>query len=503
MKPWLFVLTAAVLAAGPLAHADPAFLARTQDVFRKLNASKCADVLPDASAIAAAPDFANLRLEGRWAFLQSLTRCAWRSDRTELALEAVDKAIALDAPWAPESKLRLSLDNNRDPAALAAFDIMAARTPDRMRALDERIVWGLLRAANRLDRSGTRALAIHETLLAQSYKPEYDAPDDALRLSHARLALRHGQTDRAHERLATIEGVRHLLTIRVDKLFDPVRDDPVIASRLDLTAAAERDVARARARMQAQPRRLEHVQALAQALHVLGRCEEALSEIDRALGSGATSRRPGLIRRYDDVGEQLNWVLNEKAYLLYDLNRPVEARETFRAAIAAGEQDGGKNVSQTINFASRLEAEGRPREALAMLRRMGPASPYGDMWAASVKTCAADQLGDAALRTEQLAFLKAHEADNPAALAAGLICTNDLDGAAALYLRRLSDPDRRGEALEALQKFRRFDSPAMVRNPVMAARLAAIRDRPDVIAAVEAVGRIETVPLFSVYWGDV
>jgi len=37
---------------------------------------------------------------------------------------------------------------------------------------------------------------------------------------------------------------------------------------------------------------------------------------------------------------------------------------------------------------------------------------------------------------------------------------------------------------------------------VLRARLTQVRDRADVRAAVEAVGRIEEVPLYSVYWGD-
>ena len=80
---------------------------------------------------------------------------------------------------------------------------------------------------------------------------------------------------------------------------------------------------------------------------------------------------------------------------------------------------------------------------------------------------------------------------------------NDLDGAAALSVRRLNDPQERGDALIALQSYRRPPNRSLPHEALLLERLAQVRARDDVRAAVEAVGRIEDVPLYSVYWGAV
>ena len=200
--------------------------------------------------------------------------------------------------------------------------------------------------------------------------------------------------------------------------------------------------------------------------------------------------------QFDDYDEQLNWVLNARADTLYDLDRNDEARVAFRLAIETGE-DGARNVSQAINFASRLVGEGRPLEALDALSEVGNASPYGDMWVAAERACASEQLGDRAVRDTALAFLREHEEDNPSARIRGFICMNDLDGAAATIIHRLQDPDDRTEALVALQRYRERAHAGTPQSRLIQQRYDAVRDRPDVQAAIAAVGRIEDVPLYG------
>jgi tetratricopeptide (TPR) repeat protein len=238
---------------------------------------------------------------------------------------------------------------------------------------------------------------------------------------------------------------------------------------------------------------------VAQALRVLGRNQEALDLLDRVVAQAQT---PDAQAQFDDIADQLNWLLNEKAYALYELNRPEEARTAFGLSIAVGE-DGQWSVSQVINFASMLQAEGRSADALEVVQTVGEASPYGRMWVAAVRACAAGNLGRAELRREALAYLREHERDNAAARANALLCVNDLDEAAALYIRRLANPAEREDALLALQTYRRPPRPALPQESLLHARLEQVRGRPDVLAAVAAVGRIEEAPLHSVYWGDV
>ncbi len=76
-----------------------------------------------------------------------------------------------------------------------------------------------------------------------------------------------------------------------------------------------------------------------------------------------------------------------------------------------------------------------------------------------------------------------------------LLCIGDIDGAAAADISRLGDPEHRDTALLALQI---YEPPPVVLSEQEAEierRKAAIRERPDVRAAVDAVGRIERAPL--------
>jgi hypothetical protein len=79
---------------------------------------------------------------------------------------------------------------------------------------------------------------------------------------------------------------------------------------------------------------------------------------------------------------------------------------------------------------------------------------------------------------------------------------NDIEGAAALFIRRLRDRAERPDALMSLRVYSRPRGKALPRRAaVLAQRMARVRARLDVRAAVEVVGRIEKVPL-PVYWGD-
>jgi tetratricopeptide (TPR) repeat protein len=338
---------------------------------------------------------------------------------------------------------------------------------------------------------------VHEVLAALPYAPEEGGSDDGLRMDHALLLLTTGQTERARERVSTVIDPRQVMIMRVDRRFDALRQEPNFASRLDILAAAEADLARARTRADADPTNLHGFLEVAQALRSLGRHDDALTLLDHHIARAQAADSRG----YSDVAESLNWLLNERAYALYDLDRADEAREAFGLSIAVGE-NGQWSVSQVINFASMLVAEQRARDALEVVQTVGEASPYGNMWIAAVRACAAAQLGDSVMQESALAFVREHVEDNYAAATRANLCANDLAAAAALYIERLSDLETRTGALLALQRYRTPPGSSLPNDAVLRERLDRVRERADVQAAIAAVGRIEEVPLQSVYWGD-
>lgn len=482
------------------ARADADAMRQAQTLYTQLrDTAQCPAALPVARTFAASAPFSALPAAVRETLLYEIMSCAWSQEDGEAAAAATRAARDAGASWADYVLLQIGVRFQLDAAAVEGLHALSASDPAQFDTLPARFVWGALRAARRLDPGGDEALRVHEALAARNYAfPDNDA-DDSLRVDHARLLTARGEVARARARLETVIDPRLILTLRIDRTFDPLRGDAGFERRLDVAAAAEASLARARAEAARDPRKLSRVLALAQALRTLGRNEEALAVLDQAI---TKAQGAGGAASFDDTPQYLNWILNEKAYVLYDLNRPNEARNVFGESIAVGEE-GEPSVSQVINFASMLAAEGRAADAIQVVSTVGEASPYGDMWVASVRACAAQQIGDAALRDEAMAFLRSHEDDNVAALARALLCVNDIDAAAALYIRRLGDPAERAGALIALQTYRRTPRPALPQEQTLYERLEQVRARADVRAAVEAVGRIEEVPLRSVYWGDV
>ncbi len=79
----------------------------------------------------------------------------------------------------------------------------------------------------------------------------------------------------------------------------------------------------------------------------------------------------------------------------------------------------------------------------------------------------------------------------PEALQFGLLCAERMDEAAALMIARLEDEEERWNALRQLQIYAQPPH-VLPYRAVVDARIAALRDRPDVANATERVGRILT-----------
>lgn len=489
----------AVLALAAPASANEYALQRARGLYSQLrDRDQCEAALPASREFWRSTDFATLTPETRSALLQEMIQCAVRLRDVDGAIAMSQDARALGASWANFTLLVLGVTFERDTLAVEAFHAAAERDRNRLARMPWRLAWGTLRAAHDLDPSGAQELRVHDVLAALPYAPEEGGTDDSLRMDHALLLLTAGQVDRARERVASVIDPRQVMIMRVDRRFDALRQDPAFASRLDLRAAAEADLVRSRARADADPVKLQGFLDVAQSLRSLGRNEEALALLDHHVTRAQAPGGGG----YEDVADTLNWLLNERAYILYELDRPDEAREAFGLSIAVRER-GDWSVSQVINFASMLVSEQRPRDALEVIQTVGEASPYGDMWIASTRACAAAQLDDAALQETAMTFLREHTDDNYAAMARANLCVNDLDAAAALYIRRLEDIGERSKALLALQRYQAPPGSALPYDAVLRERLDRVRERADVQAAVAAVGRIEDVPLRAVYWGDI
>jgi len=492
-KGVIFCSLAASLLSAPASAQETYAQTRAVALYGELiNNSTCETALPTARTFWPSLEFQQqLGPSDQQNFLGAVVQCALFLQDGQAAIAAANKAHDLGADWADKARLALALSFDNDALAAQAFLDLAQSSPKDFAALESYNAWGAIRAAERIQGGEATALRMYDALVAVNYTPPEGYHDDAFRMDHARLLLESGHVAEARARLEGVIDPQAIMTIRVSNVFNPLRSDPAFEQRLDVAAAAEAAIARGRADVAREPRKLAHVVQLSALLRDIGRSEEALALVNETL---PRAQAADAASNFDDVTDELNWLLNAKADLLYDLGRNEEARTVYSEAMSAGELGSG-NV--TINFAGMLNAEGRGADALQVLQVLGRITQYGDMWMNSETACAAEQAHDGAARDEAMTALRAHEAANPGALMHALLCTNDIEGAAALMIRRLGNPKQRETALVALQPFRHLDSRHMPLEAIELQRLDAVRNRPDVRAAVDAVGRIEPTPIYS------
>jgi hypothetical protein len=228
-----------------------------------------------------------------------------------------------------------------------------------------------------------------------------------------------------------------------------------------------------------------------------GQAADALKIVDTALARAVpadASKRP-----FTDLDE-LIWTMDMRSRALQDLGRWDEALSDLTRASKRPE-NGNANVSQTINRSGLLDEIGRPKEALEGVAdiKAGDVSPYGFMAAEETRAGAYMQLHDEAGLSRSLALAKTHGDDAPLLCLRIMLMAGDMDSAATLAIARLKDPDKRGVILDLFQDW--APSPAATAyDKDMAARFLALRERPDVKAALTAVGRVQSWPFRTPLW---
>jgi len=280
-----------------------------------------------------------------------------------------------------------------------------------------------------------------------------------------------------------------IVQTRFDTALPPGRD------RLELLggALAARDRATAEA-LAGAPRDVRRVLDRMQYLRSLGRDSDAL-----ALAMPFTRD----VRATVAAGREGMWIVNEAAYALIALGRNDEAVALMRRLVALPVAQNGALIGPFINHAEILNATGRHAEALDHARMLARddasyANDYGKMWISSSTVCALAGLNRSPEAAPELERMRAQSDVNPAALTRAYLCLGDSDAAAALMVHRLQGDDAKA-AILALQNYTLSHESGQ--DGRLFALLAALRDRPEVSAALARVGHVLTLPLARTYWG--
>ncbi|MEA3037779.1 MAG: hypothetical protein QOE79_292 [Sphingomonadales bacterium] len=427
----------------------------------------------DRQADALTPDLASL-------IYDLVVGCEWDSGAAERAYVHALRGTALeqssDLLW--RTRLGLELSAKNYPAAVTTVEAMAQGRGAALNSVDISWIWQLDLT---IKDSGATPLRrrLLKVLAGDSYLPDdLYGPADDFKLSYANLLVDAGEAPAARTLVAGLQTASAIASASLDP-----RLRAFVPADRDVRAAAEAELAGHREAAARHPDKLAPIVDAASDLRRLGRPQEALQLLQ---GVAPTVDDPSA---FSDRDEQYNWYWNGVAAGETALGHYDQAVAAFVKAAAFGER-GELNVSQVINLADTQNHFGRGADALKTLavfadpKRRG--SPFGEMQLRSARACANHLAGHDAETSADVAYLKAHEKDGGGALSEALLCLADMDGAAAAFIRRLDDPDRRAAALLQLSD---YDEPpvALPADPVES-RLPALKARPDVKAAIDRAG---------------
>lgn len=438
---------------------------------------------PELDKVIAAPGFDQLPAELRFQTLYMAAVIAFQDKQYDKAHRLATRATGFDQATGAAWTVRLfaALYTSDNPDAGRCLEAIAKQWPDQ---LDNVRPQGIaqthfaLRAAHENDVDRAMLTALFDA----NWQAEY-SDYDILWRDLALLQIEHNEDEHAATVARRIRSAHTALSMRIDKRFDPITRGQ--SSAFDVGHLLEAQILAARARVKAHPDQLRPVQRLQDLLLESGRNAEVLSISDAAV---AHAERGDGDKTYTDFGETYNWVLNQRSLALAHDGRWDDAvREMARAAKRP--EDGGLNVSQSINLGGLFVDLDQPDKAAAAIVEPGEMSPNGNMQLEYVRLQIAIEKNDADSTAKHMAYLQKHRTDDIATWQRALLKHGDLDAAAALLIQRLQAPGWRSDALVEMQHYIRSEqTPAM---KTMEQRWNAVTSRPDVEAALAKVGRVE------------
>lgn len=456
----------------------------------------CDRIAPRLAQVARHPDFRRMSTGGQRQALIGLLVCI--NDYS--TPEAIEWARRLDPLAASDLEralvafplLLIDYDAGRHLDAARRLVIVLDGSPGLVSHWDSATVWPLVNAAD-------ADPEFQAVLLRRLLDVEWDSSLSRMSartgwpMRLARLQVGAGRLDEAYQSLARITDVEILLTVAADRRFAPLWPRLQAAGRFDWPSVAETDLAARRALAAQEPRSLFVLVDVMEALHLLGRDEEAI-----ALGEAARRKLAGA-DAYEDQVDQAPWLFNALARSLDRAGRRPEAEAAYREGVIAGDR-ADDPVSIRLNLAAHLHTWERPAEGLAVLDQI----PEDQLWAHAAlwrDTYLACMVADVDRpRAERmLAAMRPREAENPVALGVALSCLDRIEEAAGVYVRRLNSPRLRDQALltAAIGKAP-FGSSAFDERQL--ANRRAIFARQDVLAAIERAGRRVETPLKGRYY---
>ncbi|MCF7751245.1 hypothetical protein KQ945_10840 [Bacillus subtilis subsp. subtilis] len=425
---------------------------------------------------------APLRLDG----LVSAGRTAFNARQPRDAQRYLDAALT----QAPDDagalyvlgRLRLLQDQ---PAEGASLITRSLRASDRFLGdIDAPLVYSLGKALP--DQPDVYA-ALLQVLFDRQWQIDGLEPN-ALWLQLATLQADAGQHERLAATVRRIDAPLEVVALRSDKRFDAVVDrrDP----RFDPSQSARRHADALRVSALLRPEASD-IAALTDTLLLLGDHEQVLATtallLTRLTEADAPRSFPG--------GAYAAWVLLHRAVAQHRLGQEAQAEATLVLASTLTDEGHTVNPLHRLYLASWYLGNRKPERALQTLEGLDEEPMFGEYVRQWIRFSAYRSVGDAARTAQARRWLQDNQGEGRAAYVDVLLVEQRTDEAAGWVIAELQAPRRRQEMLQLMQNFRMLPPmPADVDND---ARWQQLLKRPDVVAAMEAVGRRETLSIHS------
>lgn len=437
-------------------------------------------------AVVRDPAFDQLPVADRIRVLSHAGLSAIRLDKTAEARDFYRRATELGSDD-PDDWYRLTFlefgsgEQDRSRAAMRHF---IEYWPELLPNIDAWVVPQLVRGP---DPGSQARYELMQALFDANWRDP--AAADAIWYQLAIAQVQRGETEAARRTVQRIDEPGSIVRLRADKRFDSIVDPE--ADAFDPVLVAKRKMERLSQAAEAAPDKLDPLVQLSYAMLTLGMHEQVVALADKAIDrivDAPIGQAP-----FSDIDRQI-WLMNNRSIAYERMGKPMEALAELKRA-RSFDESGGINVSQALNlgmFYCRLQ---QPHEALAEIAHVGDMSGYGRMVEANVQLCAALELGKREDADAALAYLRQHRDDAPVLLLEGLLRDGRMDEAATLVKTLLADGYKRGDVLDWMQGWRQ--AKALPGDAVALRNHNALLARADVIAALEPVGRIAPVALYT------
>jgi hypothetical protein len=304
----------------------------------------------------------------------------------------------------------------------------------------------------------------------------------------ATLQVEHGHSAEAAATIARIDTPLEVIALRSDKRFDRYVDrrDP----RFDPQQVAQRKLDDLRVSGLLDRRLNAKLAAFGFIQLMVGENEQIVQFTDDMARMVSAGQRP--------AGEEatwLAWLLDYRTLALRRLDRIDDSVAAARLTDAVGAL-GPDAAEHRMNLAFMLSATGHERESDTLLAGMDGLSPFGLAARAYLTFVHARENNDPAAAAAARAEIVSHRKDAPQIHMELLIEEGDMEAAAAALISQLESAEDRTDALLSLQDMRVY--PSLPAERVADERWRELKQRADVRAAINRVGRIERYPLYSI-----